>query len=194
MYAVCQRTEGITGTSGPFNGLREGMAVPGFCKYICPAGTLEGAMGLLANPGNSGMFSMLGIFFTRKFVILLIIALACIFCYRSFCRFLCPLGAIFSLMPVLPFSTIRRDRDACLKGCSLCTRSCPAAIELPDIHSEDVTNLSGECFQCGNCVYHCPKANCRGIVNPGDIQGLIWQCVRSALLILLCFYLTHKLV
>ena len=113
---------------------------------------------------------------------------------RFFCRFLCPLGAIFSMMPVLPFSSIRRDREACLKGCSLCTRSCPAAIELPDIHNEDVTNLSGECFQCGNCVYHCPKANCSGIVNPGDIRGLIWQCVRSVLLISLCFYLTHKLV
>jgi polyferredoxin len=113
---------------------------------------------------------------------------------RFFCRFLCPLGAIFSMMPVLPFSSIRRDREACRKGCSLCTCSCPAAIELPDIHNEDVTNLSGECFQCGNCVYHCPKANCSGIVNPGDIRGLIWQCVRSVLLISLCFYLTHKLV
>ena len=41
-------------------GLKQGMTVPGFCKYICPAGTFEGAMGLLANPGNTSFFKMLG--------------------------------------------------------------------------------------------------------------------------------------
>ena len=66
--------------------------VPGFCKYICPAGTFEGAMGLLANPVNAGKFSILNILFTRKFVIMVAILLACVFFYRAFCRFLCPLG------------------------------------------------------------------------------------------------------
>ena len=33
--------------------------VPGFCKYICPAGTFEGAMGLLANPANTEKLSNL---------------------------------------------------------------------------------------------------------------------------------------
>ena len=43
--------------------------VPGFCKYICPAGTFEGAIGLLSNPVNSEKFSILNILFTRKFII-----------------------------------------------------------------------------------------------------------------------------
>ena len=75
-------------------GLMYDLPLPAFCKYICPAGTFEGAMGLLANPANASMYSMLGILFTRKFVILTVIGLACVFCWRSFCRFLCPLGAI----------------------------------------------------------------------------------------------------
>ena len=66
--------------------------VPAFCKYICPAGTFEGAIGLLSNPANRDKFSMLGILFTRKFVIMLIIALACVFIYRAFCRFPLPPG------------------------------------------------------------------------------------------------------
>ena len=70
-------------------GLRYDTAVPGFCKYICPAGTFEGAVALLSNPRNSSYFSMLGILFTRKIVIMLVIALTCIFCYRSFCRERC---------------------------------------------------------------------------------------------------------
>ena len=76
-------------------GLRHNMPLPGFCKYICPAGTFEGAIGLLANPVNSEKFSMLGILFTRKFIIMLLIGLLCVFCYRTFCRFICPLGAIY---------------------------------------------------------------------------------------------------
>ena len=78
-------------------GLRYQIPLPGFCKYICPAGTFEGAMGHLANPANTSYYSMLGILFTRKFVIMLVIGLVCVFCYRSFCRFICPLGAIYGL-------------------------------------------------------------------------------------------------
>ena len=54
-------------------------------------------MGLLANPVNAGKFSILNILFTRKFVIMVAILLACVFFYRAFCRFLCPLGAIYGL-------------------------------------------------------------------------------------------------
>ena len=44
--------------------------LPAFCKYICPAGTLGGAVSLLANPKNAGMFGMLGPLFTWKFALL----------------------------------------------------------------------------------------------------------------------------
>ena len=71
--------------------------VPAFCKYICPAGTFEGAMGLLANPANAEKFSMLNILFTRKFIVMICVFTACVFVYRAFCRFLCPLGAIYGL-------------------------------------------------------------------------------------------------
>ena len=57
-------------------GIAHDLAVPGFCKYICPAGTFEGAIGLLSNPGNEAYYSMLKILFTRKFVIMMIAGLA----------------------------------------------------------------------------------------------------------------------
>ena len=34
---------------------------------------------------------------------------------RFFCRFLCPMGAIFSILPVLPVFSLHRDREQCLK-------------------------------------------------------------------------------
>ena len=63
--------------------------VPAFCKYICPAGTFEGAIGLLVNPHNADLYAMLGSLFTWKFAVLCVLSVASVFIYRVFCRFLC---------------------------------------------------------------------------------------------------------
>ena len=128
-------------------GLKQGMTVPGFCKYICPAGTLEGAMGLLANPGNTSFFKMLGIFFTRKFVIMMIIGLACIFCYRSFCRFLCPLGAIYGMFNKLALVGVRVDMDRCTH-CGACAMTCKMDVRHVGDH---------ECINCAKCMDVCKQ-------------------------------------
>ncbi|MBR0367263.1 MAG: redoxin family protein [Clostridia bacterium] len=128
-------------------GLCYDLPLPGFCKYICPAGTSEGAMGLLANtmPANTGYFSMLGILFTRKFVIMLVIALACAFCYRAFCRFICPLGAIYGLFNRFNVIGVKVDAARC-NGCGACVRGCPMDVRRVGDH---------ECIQCGKCVDMC---------------------------------------
>ena len=58
--------------------------LPAFCKYICPAGTLEGAIGLLLNGANEKLLSMLGPLFTWKFILLMAILVGSIFFYRFF--------------------------------------------------------------------------------------------------------------
>ena len=126
-------------------GLAYDVPLPAFCKYICPAGTLEGAMGLL--PTNPDFFSMLGILFTRKFVILLIIALACIFCYRSFCRFICPLGAIYGLFNRFNIVGVKVDANRC-NQCGACVRHCEMDIRRIGDH---------ECINCGKCMEHCSQ-------------------------------------
>ena len=128
-----------------YYGLSRGVAVPAFCKYICPAGTLEGAVALLAHPGNGGLFSMLGALFTGKFVILIAVLLACACCYRAFCRFLCPLGAIYSLFSRVALTGVRVDADKCVR-CGACARACPV-----DIRSVG----DGECVSCGKCLGAC---------------------------------------
>ena len=130
-------------------GLRYDLPLPGFCKYICPAGTFEGAMGLLSNtmPVNTGYFSMLGILFTRKFVIMLVIGLACVFCYRAFCRFLCPLGAIYGLFNRFNIIGVKVDQGRC-NHCGACVRACGMDVRRVGDH---------ECINCGKCMDACSQ-------------------------------------
>ena len=124
-------------------GLAYDVPLPGFCKYICPAGTLEGAMGLL--PANRSYLNMLGILFTRKFVIMLVIGLTCIFLYRSFCRFLCPLGAIYGLFNRFNVIGVKVDANRC-NHCGACVRSCGMDVRRVGDH---------ECINCGKCMDVC---------------------------------------
>ncbi len=85
---------------------------------------------------------------------------------RFFCRFLCPLGAVFSLVPTLPCGRHRRNRPTCLKGCSACGRACPMGIEPKD------KLLAGECVACGRCAEVCPAGNVAcGLTGKPDEQG-----------------------
>ena len=128
-------------------GLAHDIPVPGFCKYICPAGTFEGAIGLLSNPGNASLFGMLGILFTRKFIIMLIIGLACIFCYRSFCRFICPLGALYGLLNKFCRVGVRVDQSRCNR-CGACGRNCGMDVRHVGDH---------ECIHCAKCMDVCAQ-------------------------------------
>ena len=93
--------------------------IPSFCKYVCPAGTLEGAVSLLANIENSDFYAMLGYLFTWKFAILVVVVVACVFIYRAFCRFICPLGAIYGLFCRLSLLGVKLDKNKCI-DCGLC--------------------------------------------------------------------------
>ena len=128
-------------------GLKFGIPVPGFCKYICPAGTFEGAIGLLSNPVNAPKLGMLGILFTRKFIIMLIIGASCVFLYRSFCRFLCPLGAIYGLFNRFNVIGVKVDQSRCTH-CGACVRNCGMDVRKVGDH---------ECINCGKCMEFCSQ-------------------------------------
>ena len=128
-------------------GLRFQIPLPAFCKYICPAGTFEGAIGHLANPANVSYYSMLGVLFTRKFVIMLVTGLACVFCYRSFCRFLCPLGAVYGLFSRFNVIGTAVDEDRCSR-CGDCVSRCGMDVRYVGDH---------ECIHCGRCMDVCKE-------------------------------------
>lgn len=120
--------------------------LPAFCKYICPAGTLEGGIGLLSNAVNESYFSMLGPLFTWKFLLMVSIFVAAIFIYRLFCRFLCPLGALYGLFNRFSFMGVKVKEESCVH-CGMCLNQCKVDIK----HVGDQ-----ECIGCGECVSVCP--------------------------------------
>ena len=120
--------------------------LPAFCKYICPAGTLEGGIGLLSNAVNESYFRMLGPLFTWKFLLLVSIMVGCIFVFRLFCRFICPLGALYGLFNKFSFFGIKLNRSKCV-DCGKCYATCKVDIK----HVGDQ-----ECISCGACVDVCP--------------------------------------
>ena len=71
------------------------MSAPGFCKYICPAGTLEAGVPL--GSSNQRLKSLTGFLFNWKIGVMITILVMAVFVFRGFCRFLCPLGAFYGL-------------------------------------------------------------------------------------------------
>lgn len=120
--------------------------LPAFCKYICPAGTLEGALTLLSHKVNESYFSMLGSLFTWKFLLLISIVTASVFIFRMFCRFLCPLGALYGLFNRISLFGVRMDANKCT-ACGRCTAHCKVDIRCAG---------DSECIACGECVSVCP--------------------------------------
>lgn len=120
--------------------------VPAFCKYICPAGTLEGAMGLLSNKVNESFLRMLGPIFTWKFLLMVSIIVACVFIFRFFCRFICPLGALYGFFNKISFFGIKLEKPKCV-DCGKCISKCKMDIKHVGDH---------ECISCGECIEVCP--------------------------------------
>lgn len=73
---------------------------------------------------------------------------------RFFCQFLCPMGAVFALLPQMPFAYLQRNEENCLKGCRACQMKCPVDIKL-----ETDGFRNGECIACEKCAGICPRGN-----------------------------------
>lgn len=124
-----------------------GLGDPFFCKYICPAGILEG--GIPLSLANDSIRASLGVLFTWKSCVLLGLIVLSVCFYRPFCKWICPLGAFYALFNRLSLYRLSVDQDRCT-ACGLCSQVCKMDVDVlrqPN-HSE--------CIRCGDCVRACP--------------------------------------
>ncbi|MBD3331688.1 4Fe-4S binding protein [candidate division GN15 bacterium] len=70
----------------------------------------------------------------------------------AFCRYLCPLGAVFDPFSRLGLLKVSRDDSSCT-ACGMCTQACPHEIGVDEI--EVVRHR--DCTNCLECVDVCPE-------------------------------------
>lgn len=123
-----------------------GMGDPFFCKYICPAGILEGGIPLLLT--HSEIRDMAGWLLALKVLIMILTIVGCIVIVRFFCKVLCPLGAFYGFFNKISVIQLETDSQACI-SCGKCRQICPMDVD-PAIDPNSM-----ECIRCGKCVSIC---------------------------------------
>lgn len=125
-----------------------GTGDPWFCKLICPSGTLLAGIPLMIS--NPALRQAAGLLFGWKMLVLLLILILSLMICRPFCRYLCPLGAVYGIFN--RFSLYRYEVDAvkCTR-CGRCRKECGM-----DIKVYEQPN-SAECIRCGKCMQICPE-------------------------------------
>ena len=125
-----------------------GMGDPWFCKYICPSGTLLAGIPLVAM--NEPLQGAIGGLFSWKILLLIITIILAIWFYRPFCKYICPLGAAYSVFNPIALYRYQVDKDSCTR-CGKCQRVCKMDIKVWE-HPN-----SPECIRCGDCIKNCPE-------------------------------------
>ena len=91
--------------------------------------------------------SLRGALFNWKAAVLAAVVIGAVIVYRGFCRFICPLGAIYSFFNRISIVGVTVDEAKCTK-CGRCVRMCKM----------DIKNVGDrECISCGECMDVCPE-------------------------------------
>ncbi len=108
---------------------------------------LEDIVGLEFDPFKF-LFRSEGTYIT--IALLVVLTLASVFIYRPWCKYICPLGAIYAVLSKFSWFKLEYVEDECV-GCKLCNKACPMqAIECGKV--DDF-----ECVRCGDCVVSCKR-------------------------------------
>jgi ferredoxin-type protein NapH len=123
---------------------------PVFC-FFCPIGLFWGflfAVVRLASPHS----------LTPELVLFPIMLVVELWVLKSWCRSICPVGALLSIAGNLNrilLPAVRKDKCLAAKdiNCRVCERVCPEGIELAKIRSSYLPN---SCTKCLECYVKCP--------------------------------------
>jgi polyferredoxin len=111
---------------------------------------LGGSYGLVADVKMLNFFRHMG---QGTALFLVVLAGLSLVVKNTWCRYLCPYGALMGLVALVSPTRIVRNADACI-NCAKCARACPAGLPVDGLASV----RSAECTACLSCVAVCPAA------------------------------------
>lgn len=121
-----------------------------FCR-ICPAAALQVSLPSLLKEGLGGMSWATALRFS---VLAAVIGLA-IVSSRSFCKVLCPIGALLAPLNFICFWTVTPPRQECL-SCLKCDKACGTGVK-PSLRLPQgiPANRALDCIVCHDCSAAC---------------------------------------
>ena len=120
-----------------------GMGKPWFCKYVCPAGTLEAGLPMLILQPD--LRATLGYLFYNKLFWMLVFIMWSVNTSRPFCKTTCPLGAFYGMFNKVSLVKLDLEQSKCT-DCGACAKVCPMGIQFNKAVG------SPECIMCMRCM------------------------------------------
>jgi len=138
-----------------------------FCN-LCPTAAMQVVIPAMVAEG--------GVYLDRgriiRFAILAFVLVFAALNHRSFCKVLCPVGALIALANKLTFHRIKLDPETCI-NCKKCNKDCP--MDVPVMESQErgrSVNRDTECISCLTCEETCPTRaisnTCPGLGRGGE--------------------------
>lgn len=123
-----------------------------FCR-ICPTSALQVTIPGLITGAVKSISPMVAL---RLAVLVAVIGLAVV-SSRSFCRILCPIGAMLAPLNYLSFWKVGPNRKACT-NCKACDRVCPTDVKPSErLKAGLPANRALDCVLCHDCTARCGR-------------------------------------
>jgi polyferredoxin len=134
-----------------------------FCHY-CPIAALQVVAPAMISTGDY-VFDLAR---TQRFTVLAFILVLAVLNHRSFCKIMCPIGAMQALTNKFSFFRLRMNATGCVH-CHRCDKSCPMDVPV-EACSRTGRGISRhtECIECLSCQEVCPVSVIRsGVAGAG---------------------------
>ena len=112
------------------------------------------------------------------FKVLIGLGVASVVIPYSWCRYLCPYGALLGFVSLFSPLKVTRDAESCI-DCSLCTKACPSRLPVDRLSRVS----SDECIGCISCVAACPVPRALRVETPAPWRRAVRPAAFAALVV-----------